>query len=75
MEIYAFKNRLFMIIEVALGFSFEKKAVMDKSNPLIGEWESLMDRFQERLPGTAPDTKWQVMERIFLTDNGPLNDD
>lgn len=65
MEIYRWHTRLFMIIEVTPEFSFEKKAEMDQANPVVQKWETLMDQYQEYLPGTPPGEKWQLMERIF----------
>ncbi len=65
MEIYRFSNRLFMIMETADDFSFERKAAMDADNPKVQEWEELMWRFQQPLPGAKPGEKWMLMERIF----------
>ena len=71
MEIYQVANRLFMIMETREDFSFEKKAVMDASNPKVQEWETLMDQFQQRLPGTPEGSKWMLMDKIFdLQTNG-----
>lgn len=39
MEIYRFATRLFMIIEAKDSFTFETKAMMDKSNKKVMEWE------------------------------------
>jgi len=68
MEIYLRDTRLFMIMEVTNDFSFEKKAVMDRQNPKVQEWEQLMWRFQQALPQAAPGEKWMLMERIFKLD-------
>ncbi|PTX18077.1 L-rhamnose mutarotase [Pontibacter mucosus] len=65
MEIYRWGNRLFMIMEVDESFSFEKKTAMDASNPKVQEWEELMWKYQQALPGVAAGEKWQLMERIF----------
>jgi len=48
-------------------FSFEKKAEMDANNPKVQEWENLMSSFQQKLPGTAENEKWQLMKKIFET--------
>ncbi|HYC30289.1 MAG TPA: L-rhamnose mutarotase, partial [Chitinophagaceae bacterium] len=42
LEIYRVENRLFMIMEVNEGFSFEKKKSMDNANAEVQEWEALM---------------------------------
>jgi L-rhamnose mutarotase len=65
MEIYRAGNRLFMIMEVSPGFSFEAKAAADAANPRVREWEQLMWRFQLPLPFAAPGEKWVRMDRIF----------
>lgn len=68
MEIYLLGTRLFMIMEVNHRFSFEAKAEADGKNPKVQEWESLMWRFQQALPGAKPGEKWLRMERIFKLD-------
>src|SRR5689334_7313918 len=65
MEIYRFQNRLFMIMEVNKDFDFEKKSAADKSNAKVQEWEELMWKYQEPLPGSAAGEKWRLMEKIF----------
>ena len=65
MEIYRTGNRLFMIMEVSDGFSFEAKARADEENPKVAEWEALMWRFQEPLPWAQAGEKWILMDRIF----------
>lgn len=65
MEIYLLGTRLFMIMEVDEGFSFEKKAEADHQNPRVQEWETLMWTFQQALPGSLPGEKWLLMDRIF----------
>ena len=65
MEIYSLGTRLFMIMEVNGNCSFEKKAEADRNNPKVQEWEDLMWRFQQPLPGTRSGEKWLVMDKIF----------
>ena len=65
LEIYRTGNRLFMIMEVADGFSFQAKARSDQGNPKVQEWEKLMWTFQKALPWAEPGQKWVPMERIF----------
>jgi len=65
MEIYRFENRLFMIMEVDATFSFDHKGAMDASNPKVQEWEQLMWKYQQAVPGAKPGEKWVLMERIF----------
>lgn len=65
MEIYQAGARLFMVMEVDDEFSFEAKARADAANAKVQEWERLMWRFQQALPGAKPGEKWMRMERIF----------
>lgn len=65
MEIYRVQNRLFMIVETDENFSFEAKNEADKNNPKVQEWEELMWKFQQQLPNSKPDEKWQLMDKIF----------
>lgn len=65
MEIYRYDNRLFMIMDTNEDFSFEKKAEMDESNPRVQQWEELMWKYQQALPGAAAGEKWKLMDKIF----------
>lgn len=65
MEIYLLGTRMFMVMEVNKGFSFEAKAAADSENPAVHEWEELMWKFQEPLLMAKPGEKWLLMERIF----------
>lgn len=64
-EIFRTGNRMFMILETDDDFTFEKKAEMDASNPIIAKWEALMWSFQQPIPWAKPGEKWVVMDRIF----------
>jgi L-rhamnose mutarotase len=65
MEIYRTGNRLFMIMETSDDFSFENKSAMDKANTKVQEWEELMWKYQQALPGSKPGEKWILMNKIF----------
>ncbi len=65
LEIYLVANRLFMIMEVDDSFSFEKKAMLDDANPRVQEWEKLMWKYQQALPGAKKGEKWILMDLIF----------
>ena len=65
MELYRFANRLFMIMEVTDEFNFEKKAAADAANPKVQEWEQLMWKYQQAIPGSKPGEKWVLMKKIF----------
>lgn len=65
LEIYRVSNRMFMILEVDESFTFERKAAMDAANPKVQEWEALMWKFQQPLPGSKPGEKWRLMDSIY----------
>ncbi|MFS4417792.1 L-rhamnose mutarotase [Maribacter sp. 2307ULW6-5] len=65
MEIYLVANRLFMIMDTAPHFSFGAKASADATNAKVQKWERLMWTYQQALPTAPPNSKWQLMERIF----------
>lgn len=65
LEIYRLSNRLFMIMETDESFSFDKKNALDNANLKVQEWETLMWKYQQALPGTKPGEKWMLMNKIF----------
>jgi L-rhamnose mutarotase len=65
MEIYRTGNRLFMIMKTGEGFNFEDKARSDAANAKVQEWETLMWKYQQAIPGSKPGEKWVLMEKIF----------
>jgi L-rhamnose mutarotase len=65
MEIYRYGNRLFMIMEVNDGFSFDRKSAMDAQNEKVQEWEELMWKYQQAVPGAKAGEKWMMMNKIF----------
>lgn len=65
MEIYRVSNRLFMIMDVKTGFSFENKAKSDSNNTKVQDWEKLMLKFQQPLAFAKPGEKWVLMNKIF----------
>lgn len=65
LEIYRTGNRLFMTINAVDDFSFEKKSAADAANEKVQEWEQLMWKYQQALPGSKPGEKWMLMEKIF----------
>jgi L-rhamnose mutarotase len=72
MEIYRTGNRLFMIMETNENFSFEKKEAMDNANPKVQEWEQLMWKYQQGIPGSKPGEKWVLMKKIFDLNEQPF---
>ena len=64
-EIFLLGTRRVMVLRTTDEFSFEAKAIADHADTKIQEWEELMWKFQQTVPGTAPNQKWVLMERIF----------
>ena len=64
MQIYLIGNRMFMISETGPDFEWNlqvrKLASLDRQE----EWETLMQRFQQALPGTG-EIGWEPMEKVF----------
>jgi L-rhamnose mutarotase len=71
LDIYRVENRLFMILEADDFFTFEKKSAMDASNAKVQEWETLMWKFQQALPGSRPGEKWILMDKIYQLNEMP----
>jgi L-rhamnose mutarotase len=65
LEIYRIGSRMFMILEAKDSFTFERKASMDAANAKVQEWETLMWKFQQALPGSKPGEKWLLMDKIY----------
>ena len=65
MEIYLLDTRLFMIVEVPVGFDWDAAMKRLASLPRQQEWEDYMAIFQLVKPGSTAAEKWQPMERIF----------
>jgi L-rhamnose mutarotase len=65
MEIYRYANRLVMEMITDDSFSFEDKAKADQTNQAVQDWENLMNQYQQRIPGSKPNEKWVLTQRIF----------
>lgn len=65
MSIYRWHNRLSMILYTTDEFSFEKKSILDNANPKVQEWEAFLGQYQTNLPGTPPNWRWALTEKIF----------
>lgn len=64
-SIYRIENRLTMVLITKDEFDFNQKAIADKANPKVQEWESFMWKYQEALPTAKPGEKWALMKEIF----------
>lgn len=71
MQIFHLDGALFMIMDTTDDFTFERKAEMDRVNPAVQAWESLMSRYQDVSAESDPSTRWRQMERIFKLSQAP----
>lgn len=65
MQIYIYKNRLFMIVDTIDDFDWVKDNERLAQLPRQAEWEAYMSKYQVSLPGQASHEKWKLMDRIF----------
>lgn len=63
MEIFRTGNRLVMVVQKADAHLPAPKA--EPADAQTQDWETLMDRYQQRLPWARPGQKWVPMTRIF----------
>jgi L-rhamnose mutarotase len=64
-EIHLLGNRMVMVLNTTVEFSFEAKAAADRANPKMQAWEDLMWKFQRPTLQAKPGEKWVLMEKIF----------
>jgi L-rhamnose mutarotase len=64
-EIYLLGTRLVMVLQTTDDFSFEAKAIAERANQKMQEWEALMWKYQKPFPQARPGEKWILMEKIF----------
>ncbi len=65
MEIYRYRTRLVLIIEVNDSFSFEKWDRINEESEKVQEWEELMWTYQAPLEDAGEGEKWKQMDRIY----------
>ncbi len=71
MEIWQAGDRMVMIMETGPSFDPAAKAAADAADPEVQAWETLMDRFQKRLPFAPAGVKWVSAEKIFALSEQP----
>lgn len=65
MQIYRRGRNLFMIMDTADDFDFERDMARLATLPRQAEWEAYVSQFQGCPANTSSADKWQLMERIF----------
>ncbi|MGI4732423.1 MAG: L-rhamnose mutarotase [Janthinobacterium lividum] len=71
MTIHRAGNRLVMTMETVPGFDPAANAAADAADPDVQAWETLMDGFQQPIPGAAAGVKWTEATRIFSLGDQP----
>ncbi len=64
MQIYLIGTRMYMIAETPAGFKWDEQMKKLSTLEKQPEWEALMKKFQQALPGST-EIKWQLMEKVF----------
>lgn len=70
MQIYRRGRMLFMIMDTVDGFDFEQDMSRLAMLPRQAEWEAHVARFQGCATDARSDEKWQLMEKIFDSNDG-----
>ena len=65
MQIYRRGRSLFMIMDTADDFDFERDMARLAGLPRQAEWEAYVAQFQGCAADASSADKWQMMERIF----------
>ena len=65
MEIYIYKNRLYMIMDTLPDFNHDKAMAELALKPRQKEWEAFVSHFQKTSANATADEKWQVIDRIY----------
>lgn len=65
MQIYRKGRTLFMIMDTADNFDFQRDMVRLATLPRQAEWEAYVSQFQGCASNARSEEKWQLMERIF----------
>lgn len=71
MEIWHVGDRLMMIMETGPNFDPAAKSQRDAADPDVQAWETMMDKFQSRLPFAPEGVKWVAAERIYALGEQP----
>lgn len=74
MEIYHLGTRLVMIMDTTDDFTFERKAELDRANPVVMQWEREMAKYQSADPAADASGKWQLMDNVFSFAANPDTD-
>lgn len=74
MQIFRDGFRMVMIMETTDDFTMERKAAMDRANPVVMRWEAAMAKYQQSDAGADASAKWLPMDMIFDLQANPASD-
>jgi hypothetical protein len=66
-QLLVFKNdrQLMLVISIPKGQSLDKlNPKTSENNPRVNDWNSLMKKYQEGIPGTGPGEVWVFLEKV-----------
>ncbi len=67
--IYRYGRQLFMFMETEKTFDLDRDMPRFMDDPKAREWEELMRRFQEQVPGAPPGSTWVQMKAVYSQDD------
>jgi L-rhamnose mutarotase len=69
-EIYRCSNRLVLMVESKAEMDWDWKADLDAAHSKTQDWEALMWKYQQAIPGFEDSGKWQLAKKIYGLSNG-----
>ena len=65
MRIFRISNRMFMLIETNDWYDPDKIMDYSNTNKKADEWNNIMIKFQQKVPGSLPGEWWASMKQVF----------
>ena len=64
MRIFRISNRMFMVIDTKDSYDPDKIMDYANTNPKADEWNNIMMKFQQKVPGAKPNEWWASMKQV-----------
>ena len=65
MRIFRISNRMFMLIEADDSYDPNDLMEYSNTNKKADEWNDIMIKFQQKVPGALPGEWWASMKQVF----------
>jgi|TARA_B100001971_G_C17940415_1_gene407358 L-rhamnose mutarotase len=65
MRIFRISNRMFMLIEANDSYDPNNLMNYSNTNEKADEWNNIMMKFQQKVPGSLPNEWWASMKQVF----------